>query len=164
MLCAVQAELEAERLNAACDALAEAAIQRHREDSAAASATAAAEGGKQEQHAEADTSGPGSVGSVPEVVEQESTQQLVERAQAAEQVRHGCQQRSAVDGNSVACIRSLACRGWASSLARVFCSNMVEDCGMAGYCAARLGRQGHACMQLHAAPASLEPSKAGEPA
>jgi transcription initiation factor TFIID subunit TAF12 len=82
----MQAESEAERLNAACDALAEAAIQRHREDSAAAAA--AAEGGKQEQHAEADTSVPGSAGSVPEVVEQESTQQLVERAQAAEQVRH----------------------------------------------------------------------------
>ncbi|WIA37295.1 hypothetical protein OEZ86_014233 [Tetradesmus obliquus] len=78
-----QAELEAERLNAACDALAEAAIQRHKDDTAAAAATAA-DTGKPEQAA-AETAGQGSAAGEPEVVERDSTQQLLERAQAAEQ-------------------------------------------------------------------------------
>jgi hypothetical protein len=88
LLRASQAALEAERLNAACDTLAEAAIQRHREDSAAAAAAAA--GGKQEQQVEADAAGQGDAERAADLMERESTQQLVERAQAAEQVRAGC--------------------------------------------------------------------------
>jgi hypothetical protein len=93
-----QAELDAERLNAACDALAEAALQRHKDDTAPA-----AEGGEPGEQAAADPAGQGGAASRPEVVERESTQQLLERAQAAEQVWHS-------DGRCI----WLECCGWNS--------------------------------------------------
>lgn len=75
MLAALQAELDAERLNAACDALTEAALQR---GSGSSQAAAAAAEGAQPMAADASE----------EAGSSESTQRLLQRAEAAQRV--GC--------------------------------------------------------------------------